>query len=114
MSLQSRSLLTALTWKQALAWRMRRHGLVDRPFASAVEAASALCGLHAQVLSSADLTAFVRGASVDRAGLVKTWAVRGTLHLLPEEELGLWFGALSTFDHFLKPSYVRGFGFSSA
>lgn len=104
-----------LTWRQALAWRMERQGLVGSPFASSVEAARALCGLHAQVASSAELTAFVRG--VDKpssAGLVKTWAVRGTLHLLPEGELGMWFSAFSTYEHFLKSTWVRGFGFSSA
>lgn len=92
---------------------MRRHGLVDRPFGSAAEVASALCGLHAQVGSSADLTAFVRGAAPSREGLVKTWAVRGTLHLLPLAELGVWQSAMSTYDHFLKGAWVRGFGFAS-
>ena len=105
--------MTALTWKQALAWRMRRHGLVDGPFGSAAEVATALCGLHAQVGSSADLTAFVRGAAPSRDGLVKTWAVRGTLHLLPVAELGVWHSAMSTYDHFLKGAWVRAFGFES-
>ena len=27
--------------------------------------------------------------------LVKTWAMRGTLHLFPADELGLWLGGLS-------------------
>lgn len=104
----------SLTWRQALAWRMRRHGLVDRPFPVAAEVASALCGLHAQVGSSADLTAFVRGAAPSREGLVKTWAVRGTLHLLPVAELGVWQSAMSTYEHFLKGAWVRAFGFASA
>lgn len=103
----------SLTWRQALAWRMRRHGLVDRPFGAATEVASALCGLHAQVASSADLTAFVRGAEPSREGLVKTWAVRGTLHLLPLAELGIWHSAMSTSDHFLKGAWVRHYGFAS-
>ena len=110
---------TTLTWRQALAWRMERHGLVSRPFASAVEVAAALCGLHAQVMSSAELTAWARMEAPTRiAGdvhreLVKTWAVRGTLHLLPARELPLWHAALSTYDHFLKSAWVRGFGFDS-
>ena len=91
--------MTSLTGRQALAWRMERHGL---------------CGLHAQVASSADLTAFVRGVAPDREGLIKTWAVRGTLHLLPLAELGMWQSALSTFDHFLKGAWVRAFGFTTA
>jgi Winged helix DNA-binding domain len=104
-----------LTWRQALAWRMERHGLSGAPrFATAADVATALCGLHAQVMSSAELTAFVRGASVSREGLLKTWAVRGTLHLLPIADLGMWQSALSTFDHFLKGAWVRAFGFETA
>lgn len=109
----------SLAWSQALAWRMERHGLVDRPFASAAEVARALCGLHAQVMSSAGLTAWARTRRPGRieddvhGALVKTWAVRGTLHLLPADELPLWHAALSTFDHFLKGAWVRAFGFQS-
>ena len=42
--------------------------------------------------------------------LVKTWAMRGTLHLLPRAELPLFFGALSTYTHFLKQGWVKYFG----
>ena len=45
-----------VTWRSALAWRMARHGLADRPFGEAVDVSRALCGLHAQVASSAVLT----------------------------------------------------------
>jgi hypothetical protein len=67
---------------------------------------AAICGLHAQVMSSAELTlaARVEGLSPDAVrralwqerSLVKTWAMRGTLHLLPAAELPLWQAALST------------------
>jgi hypothetical protein len=116
-----------LTWSQALAWRMRRHGLVERAAGGAAalpEVTSRLCGLHAQVMSSAELTAFARidglepgdvaTALWDHARLVKTWAVRGTLHLLPCHELAEWHAALSTYEHFLKGAWVRSFGFGSA
>ena len=116
-----------LTWRQALAWRMRRHGLVERTPGGAgalVDVASRLCGLHAQVMSSAELTAFARidglqpgdvaAALWDHARLVKTWAMRGTLHLLPGDELGEWHAAFATYEHFLKGAWVRGFGFESA
>ena len=104
----------SLTWRSALAWRMERHGLVSSPYGSSVDVSRALCGLHAQVASSALLTAFVRGvASPSSDGLIKTWAVRGTLHHLPLDELGLWHSAFSTYEHFLMKTWVRGFGFSS-
>jgi hypothetical protein len=82
--------------------------------------AGEICGLHAQVLSSAELSLWARveqlaPAAVQRAlwdegSLVKTWAMRGTLHLLPRAELPLFFGALSTYTHFLKQGWVKYFG----
>jgi Winged helix DNA-binding domain len=45
--------------------------------------------------------------------LVKTWAMRGTLHLLPAAELGLWLAGLSTYRHYLKPAWLRAFGISA-
>ena len=36
--------------------------------------------------------------------------MRGTLHLLPSSEYGLWQSALSTYRHFLKPSWSKAFG----
>jgi uncharacterized protein YcaQ len=104
---------------------MRRHGLVERAGPDdLVEVARRLCGLHAQVLSSAELTAWARidglgreavqGALWDAGDLVKTWAMRGTLHLLPAAELPMWHAAFSTYEHFLKGSWLRNFGFASA
>ncbi len=75
--------------------------------------ASRLCGLHAQVMSSAELTLWARVEGLDRQAvaralwqertLVKTWAMRGTLHLLPSSELPLWHAGLCA-DRFLKPA----------
>ena len=114
-----------LTWRQALAWRMRRHRLVERAVPDdLVDVAARLCGLHAQVMSSAELTAWARidglgreavqGALWDSGDLVKTWAMRGTLHLLPASELPAWHAAFATYEHFLKGAWVRTFGFGSA
>ena len=104
-----------LTWPQAAAWRARRHHLDRRaPRGSLLAVASRLCGLHAQVLSSAELTAWARVEVLEPGGvqralweertLVKTWAMRGTLHLLPADELPLWHAALGTSPRFLKPA----------
>src|SRR5690242_18172501 len=95
-----------LTWARAAAWRAHRHCLGRRaPAGSMLAVASRLCGLHAQVLSCAELTAWARVEDLDRQAvqralwddrtLVKTWAMRGTLHLLPSDEFALWRGALS-------------------
>ena len=83
--------------------------------------ASRLCGLHAQVMSSAELTVWARVEDLDRRAvqralwedrtLVKTWAMRGTLHLLPADELPLWHAALSTSRRYLKPAlWLKYFG----
>ncbi|GAA0514100.1 hypothetical protein Ade02nite_49280 [Paractinoplanes deccanensis] len=97
--------------RAALAWRLRRHGLAPRPAGGSPAAvAERLCGLHAQVMSSADLSLLARlgdhhpGALPqalwhDRT-LVKLWAARGTLHLLPAASLPTWLGALGTLRKF--------------
>ena len=101
---------------------MHRHFLDRRARAGNLLAvASRLCGLHAQVMSSAELTAWARIEDLDRQAvqralwddrtLVKTWAMRGTLHLLPADELPLWRAALSANPQFLKPkSWQTNFG----
>lgn len=97
---------------------MARHGLVRKaPAAAAMDVIRRLCGLHAQVMSSAEamLAARVAGEPsaqemLDRGELVKTWSMRGTLHLLPADEYPLWQAAFSTYDHFLKPAWSRAFG----
>src|ERR1022692_4329570 len=65
-------------------------------------------------MSSAELTVWARIEGLDRRAvqralwedrtLVKTWAMRGTLHLLPADELPLWHAALSTSPRYLKPA----------
>lgn len=76
-----------------MAWRLHRHQLDRRRTgASPQELAERLCGIHAQVLSSAELALAIRVEGADRQSiradllerraLVKTWAMRGTLHLL--------------------------------
>jgi Winged helix DNA-binding domain len=104
-----------LTWKQVAAWRVHRQFLNTRaPAGSMLTVAGSLCGLHAQVLSSALLTLWARVEDLNRDAvrralwedrtLVKTWAMRGTLHLLPASELPLWHAALGTSRRYLKPT----------
>src|SRR5580692_4334681 len=111
-----------LTWARAAAWRVRRHHLDRRaPAGSMLAVASRLCGLHAQVMSSAELTVWARVDGLDRRAvrralgedrtLIKTWAMRGTLHPLPASELPLWHAALSTSGRYLRPAWwQKNFG----
>lgn len=113
--------VTRVTWRQVMAWRSHRHHLDRRvPDGQALAVATRLCGLHAQVMSSAELSLWARVESFepdavrrllwqDRA-LVKTWAMRGTLHLLPSADYALWQAALRTFRHYLRPSWFRYIG----
>jgi hypothetical protein len=114
-------LVVKLTWPQVAAWRVRRRHLDQRtPDGSMLAVASRLCGLHAQVLSSAVLTLWARVEELDLGAvqralwedrtLVKTWAMRRTLHLLPTDDLPLWQSALSTSRRYRKPGLWRRFG----
>jgi len=110
-----------LTWPRVAAWRVHRHQLDHRtPAGNMFAVASRLCGLHAQVLPSALLTLWARVEDLKRDALqralwedrtfVKTWAMRGTLHLLPADDLTLWHAALSTSRRYRKPGLWRRFG----
>jgi len=84
-----------VTWEQVRARRLARSRLTDRA-ASVVEAARDTCGIQAQLQAAAEHGLRLRGAGdvaqalwEDRS-LVKTWTLRGTLHIHPAEELLLW------------------------
>ena len=109
-----------LTWPQVNSWRLSRHYLTARaPRNDLLEVTSRLCGLHAQVMSSAELAAGIRrgGGTLDdvRAALwedrtlVKTWAMRGNLHLLTAEEMPLYVQALRTRIAYRKPVWLKYF-----
>jgi len=104
-----------LTWQVAAAWRAGRHHLDRRaPAGSMIAVVRRICGLHAQVMSSAELSVWARVEALDRQAvshalwqertLVKTWAMRGTLHLLPVEDLPLWYAALGTSRRYRRPA----------
>jgi hypothetical protein len=114
-----------LRWDQVMAWRAARHHLDERaPAKAMLEVAGRIAGLHAQVLSSAELTLAarvedlepdaVRRALWSERSLVKTWAMRGTLHLLPAAELPLWQAARSTVRPWETGVWQRGFGVTLA
>jgi hypothetical protein len=112
----------SLTWPEVLAWRPTRQHLDRRaPREEALEVVSRVCGLHAQVMSSAELTLWARvddlepdavqKALWEERSLVKTWAMRGTLHLLPATELPMWVGAQGVLKpRYHTPSWLRYFG----
>ena len=105
---------TELTWGQVHAFRLERHHLIKR--ASKKDLANVtgdIGGAQAQVMSAAEMQIGVRAdcaVSDVRAALwkdkklVKTWLMRGTLHLIPAQDLPLYTAALRT--RWIKPRNV--------
>jgi hypothetical protein len=113
-----------LTLGQVLAWRMKRHHLTTPGSASAVELARVLCGVQAQVPSSALQAVAVRQAApepgeVDRAlrderTLVRCWSVRGTLHLHAADDAARYGAAMAAVRSWERPSVLRAGGLTLA
>jgi hypothetical protein len=92
-------------WADANRRRLARHGL-SSPLASVPEAAAAMAGAHAQVMSAAEVSLALRitgatrsdvaGALWDERSLVKTFGPRGTVHLLAASDLSWWLAALAS------------------
>jgi hypothetical protein len=93
-----------LTWEQVLGRRLARHYLLrSAPASALVQVAADLCGIHVQMAPSAELMLGFRVAAITRQDvhaalweqrtLVKTVGLRGTLHLLPAQEVPLWMAA---------------------
>lgn len=91
-------------WDEVRARRLARSSLSERAGSDRlVGVVSELCGVHAQVQTSAELQLAtrvdgltredVRAALWEERTLAKAWTVRGTLHLHPAEELPLWLAA---------------------
>lgn len=96
----------SLTWDRVTARRMARSHLTQpAEGATPADIATALCGVHAQILTAAELSigrrivgatrADVQRALWDERTLVKTFGPRGTVHLVAATDLPMWTGALS-------------------
>ncbi len=117
--------MTALKWHQVHAWRLSQHGLSPR-FSSqdAVSAVTRTGGIQAQVMSAAELAVCtrveglsphdVKAAIFQDHTLVKTWAMRGTLHLLSAKELPLYVAARDWQHNASWSNYFAEFGLSRA
>jgi Winged helix DNA-binding domain len=105
-----------VSWEQVLAWRMRRHFLDPIGSPSVPEVVSRLCGVQAQVASSAELAVRVRRGQSSKGEvaralrdgrLIKTWAMRGTLHLLEPAEAGSFLSLIASGRSWERPSWQR-------
>jgi hypothetical protein len=117
--------MTALTWPQVHAWRLSQHGLSPR-FSSQdfVQAVTRTGGIQAQVMSAAELAMCIRVEGLSPYDvqsalwrdhtLVKTWAMRGTLHVLSVRELPLYVAARNWQHGAGWAKYFAEFGLSRA
>jgi hypothetical protein len=107
------------------AWRLSQHGLSPRLNSQdVVGAVTRTGGIHAQVMSAAELALCtrveglsaheIRSALWPDHTLVKTWAMRATLHVLATSDLPLYVAALSFRDLRNWPAHFASYGLSPA
>ena len=108
-----------VSWPQALAWRMDRHLLAAIRSPSIEDVVNRLCGVQSQVPSSAELAIRVRqskskagdvGHALSEGRLIKTWAMRATLHLLTPENAGAYLSLLASTKWWERPVWEKYFG----
>ena len=95
----------SLAWARVNAYRMAHHHLLSpAPRAQLTTVVGEVCGIQAQLMSAAELALRVRVRRLrpedvrhalwrDRS-LVKTWFVRGSVHLVPSADVGTFLEAL--------------------
>lgn len=110
-------------WARVLALRLERHHLAERTTPDRlVDLVGDMVGLHAQVMSAAELQAAaridglrpddVRDALATHRSLVKAWSFRGTLHLLTPDDLADYVAAAATRERWHDPVWLRYFEMS--
>ena len=107
-----------VTWAQALAWRLQQQYVAPAGNVAVEEVVRRLVGVQAQVASSAELAVRLRrkesepgdvAPALADGRLVKTWAMRGTIHLLTPEEGGQALSLLAAAKSWHRPSWQRYF-----
>jgi Winged helix DNA-binding domain len=94
-----------LSWDDVRGQRLARHFLLEpAPADRLVDVVGAVCGIHSQVMSSAEVSLGLRVAGItrqqvqdalwQRRTLVKTYGLRGTVHVFPAHEMPIWLAAL--------------------
>src|SRR5215471_14665792 len=97
--------MMSIAWRDVWRSRVRRHWLAQAAGAEQMlDVVGDVCGIHAQMAVSAELSLGLRVRDITRQhirdalwqerSLVKTYGLRGTLHLFPSHELAMWLAAL--------------------
>lgn len=117
----------SVTWAEVRRHRLARHWLLERGAAKDLpRIATDVCGIHAQVMPAAEISFGVR-ADVTRTqvrdalwrkrSLVKTYGVRGTIHIFSAAEVRLWMAARrarSSLDEAWEAKRLADLGLSAA
>ena len=111
-----------LSWPQVHAFRLTRHHLNGRaPRKDLAAVVGAIGGAQAQVMSAAELqiaarvrctVAVGRDALWKDRSLVKTWLMRGTLHLARADDLPVFTAAMGRHWIRVRPSWLKYMGVS--
>jgi hypothetical protein len=98
---------------------MQRHLLEPRGHLRPVEVVERLCGVQAQVPSAAELAVRLRRegarpgemqAALRDGSLMRTWAMRGALHLLEPRSGAAFLALIADARPWARPSWQRAFG----
>ncbi|GAB2668121.1 winged helix DNA-binding domain-containing protein [Nocardia goodfellowii] len=110
-------------WDQVFRWRLARQ-YVSEPTAAPVPAlVERLCGVQTQVGSAAETAVALRRAhpesgaltrALGQGALVKTWAMRGTLHALAPASAAAFLPLMAATRIWEKPSWQKTFGATPA
>lgn len=117
--------MRSFTWDEVFARRLARQHLAEpAPRARLAAAVSAVGGVQAQVGTAAGLAIGARVADVtqrdvweelwQRRGLVKTYSLRGTLHLHPADEMPLWTAAQRALPDWREGRWQASYGLEPA
>jgi hypothetical protein len=110
-----------VSWAQVAALRLDRQHLIERlPASRLLDVVREFVGIQAQVMSLAELQlnarvdglrpSDVRDALWEQRSLVKTWAMRGTLHLIASDDLPSFLAAAPTRGQWGGPAWLKYFG----
>lgn len=113
-----------LTWDQVFTWRLQRQFVAPRAKVDVPEIVGRLCGVQAQVTSAAEMAVALRTrkpgarkpasdavvAALGTGTLMKTWAMRGTLHALVPDFAAAALALIASARTWEKPIWTRNFG----
>lgn len=117
--------MVTLNWSQVSAWRLSQHYLLQRAKRDELlDVVTRTGGIQAQLMPAAELALWARVEDLSaedvrntlwrERSLIKTWAMRGTLHVLNSSEFPLYVSARAALTIRRPPSYYTYHGVTPA